>query len=180
MIQKLQQQTKNQQNQQHTNIQTNHQQNKIEENPNHSGFKTPSQTIYKANSCTTPYSLPLLDLDISIKRSSCPYLPIRALHDSGCAASIIKTSTFKKIYRYEEVEVTKHPDTFVISVTGHQTPVYGSATLFLRFNGDNGVVKKFPLKVFKPCDTAGDTTSIFISSIYMLSHLCIYKRLPET
>ena len=148
MIQKLQQQTKNQQNQQHTNIQTNHQQNKIEENPNHPGFKTPSQTIYKANSCTTPYSLPLLDLDISIKRSSCPYLPIRALHDSGCAASIIKTSTFKKIYRYEEVEVTKHPDTFVISVTGHQTPVYGSATLFLRFNGDNGVVKKFPLKVY--------------------------------
>ena len=54
MIQKLQQQTKNQQNQQHTNIQTNHQQNKIEENPNHPGFKTPSQTIYKANSCTTP------------------------------------------------------------------------------------------------------------------------------
>ena len=85
------------------------------------------------------YCLPLIQLLISTSESSTK-IPITALNDSGCAASIIKTSTFKKLLpNSDQVTITPHPNTFIVSVTGQETPVVGSTTIFLTFKGTNNV-----------------------------------------
>ena len=63
--------------------------------------------------------------------------------------SIIKTSTFKKLLLdSEQVTITPNPNTFIVSVTGQETPVIGSTTIFLTFNGQNNVTNTFRFKVY--------------------------------
>ena len=97
----------------------------------------------------------MIDLSISTLESS-HLLPITALNDSGCAASIIKTSVFEKLISETKTEITPHPNTFIVSVTGQETPVLGSAQILLTFTGTNKVTKKFPLKVYIHNDVGYD------------------------
>jgi hypothetical protein len=43
---------------------------------------------------------------------------IKALHDSGCAATIINKKFFEQIPDYQKFKVNATPNTFVVSVTG--------------------------------------------------------------
>ena len=86
-------------------------------------------------------SLGALDNDNSEK------VVVKALHDSGCAATIINKKIFDTIPNHEIIEVTPTPNTFVVSVTGEQTAVYGQATIYLTFEGQNGIDMRFPLDV---------------------------------
>jgi hypothetical protein len=88
-----------------------------------------------------------INLEIGKARAGHAYLKIKALHDSGCAASLIKKDIFDQIPDRKNIYVTPKPDTYVVSVTGEKTPVYGAATIFLRFTGENGVIMVFPLEV---------------------------------
>lgn len=74
-------------------------------------------------------------------------IEVKALHDSGCAATIINKKIFDKIPKKDLISFSKTPNTFVVSVTGEQTPVYGQAKLYLTFQGENGIDLTFPLDV---------------------------------
>ena len=73
---------------------------------------------------------------------------VKALHDSGCSASIISKSTFDNIPDKENIKINETPSTYVVTVTGEKTPVYGSAVLYLRFTGENGTVLTLPHEVY--------------------------------
>ena len=63
---------------------------------------------------------------------------IKALHDSGCAKSIILYECFKKIPNYESIPITKLPNIYISSCTGERTNVVGLVTLCLQFKGEGG------------------------------------------
>jgi len=73
---------------------------------------------------------------------------INALHDGGSEATLLKTSAFKKIPKYKEIKIITQPNTFVSTVTGDKTPVYGSAHMFMTFTGDNGKTITFPHEIY--------------------------------
>ena len=72
---------------------------------------------------------------------------VKALHDSGCAATIINRKIFEQIPDYKNIPVNATPNTFVVSVTGEQTAIYGSATIYVTFRGTNDINLTFPLDV---------------------------------
>jgi hypothetical protein len=65
-------------------------------------------------------------------------LNIKALHDSGCAKSIIHSKVFQKIPNVEQLTIHSLPNIFISSCTGEKTNVRGITTLTLTFKGDNG------------------------------------------
>ena len=93
------------------------------------------------------YSLAFVDFEVSGHTGHYGYQPVTALHDSGCASSLMKTSFFKTLPDYALIPLEPRPNTFIVSVTGERTPVYGKATVYLKFNGDDKTTKTFPLTV---------------------------------
>ena len=69
---------------------------------------------------------------------------VKALHDSGCAKTIIHENTFQLIPNYKQIKVTKLPNIFISSCTGERTNVQGTATINLTFMGENGKKITFP------------------------------------
>ena len=65
-------------------------------------------------------------------------LQVKALHDSGCAKSIIHSKIFEKIPNYEKIKITPLPNVRITSFSGERTNVLGFVTLNLTFEGDNG------------------------------------------
>ena len=72
---------------------------------------------------------------------------VKALHDSGCAATIMSKQIFDQIPDKDQIIISETPNTFVVSVTGEQTAVTGQATIYLTFQGENGIDLTFPLDV---------------------------------
>ena len=64
-------------------------------------------------------------------------LTVKALHDSGCAKSIIHLNIFKKIPNYKNITLTPLPNIYISSCTGERTNVVGFVTLCLTFEGEN-------------------------------------------
>ncbi len=69
---------------------------------------------------------------------------VKALHDSGCAKSIIHEKIFKQIPNYEEIKILPLPHILISSCTGERTNVKGSVTLNLTFKGENENIITFP------------------------------------
>ena len=96
---------------------------------------------------------------------------LSALHDCGCEATIIKKSVFDQIPDVKDIIVTPQPNTFISSCTGEKTPVIGSATIYMKFTGDNGTQITFPHEVhihenlehdfFLGRDFTGSTAKLF-------------------
>jgi len=107
------------------------------------------ETLLFTNSTTTGATphLAYVRIELGKARAGHAFHPVKALHDSGCAASIISKSTFDLIPDVKNIKITPTPNTYVISVTGERTQVLGSATIFLRFNGENDIVNIYPLEV---------------------------------
>jgi hypothetical protein len=73
---------------------------------------------------------------------------VTALHDGGSEATLMTSSTFRKIPEHEHLRINPAENTYVSSVTGQLTPVKGSVEIYLTFHGDNGTSITFPHEVF--------------------------------
>ena len=73
---------------------------------------------------------------------------VLALHDSGCAKTIMNKTIFDKLIKQGQIEV-KQPDrpTVIVSCTGEPQPIEGTADILLHFEGLNNVRKSFELNV---------------------------------
>ena len=69
---------------------------------------------------------------------------VKALHDSGCAKSLIHENIFKQIPFSDQITVTKLPHIFISSCTGEQTNVKGMASINMTFIGENNNKITFP------------------------------------
>ena len=68
-------------------------------------------------------SLAYINMEVSATPSSKP-LRIMAIHDSGCAYTSIKTATFMKMFKANEIEVMQPTkEVNIISCTGEATPI---------------------------------------------------------
>jgi hypothetical protein len=75
-------------------------------------------------------------------------LKVLALHDSGCAKSIMKKSIFEKLQKFGKIEVIKPTEKqALVSCTGEYQEITGSADILLHFQGVNGVQMSFELNV---------------------------------
>ena len=75
-------------------------------------------------------------------------LPIRALHDSGCAKTIISTATFNRLVQQGHISV-HHPENKIVIVTctGEAQPIQGTVDIIFHFQGSNNVNKSYELNV---------------------------------
>jgi hypothetical protein len=75
-------------------------------------------------------------------------LRVLALHDSGCAKSILKTSVFKKLLSQGQIALIPplEPQALV-SCTGEYQEITGTADILLHFTGINGAKLTFELNV---------------------------------
>jgi hypothetical protein len=77
---------------------------------------------------------------MDIKLSSPDNIKIKALHDRGCAKTLIKHSLFEKLLQHGQTEIQKPERQIVlISCTGEAQPIEGSADIILHFEGSNGI-----------------------------------------
>jgi len=75
-------------------------------------------------------------------------IKIKALHDSGCAKTIIKHSVFEQLLRNGHIDIIAPERPIVlISCTGEAQPVEGSANIVLHFEGTNGIIMTYELNV---------------------------------
>jgi hypothetical protein len=73
---------------------------------------------------------------------------VRALHDSGCTKSVLKTSVFEELQKRGEITITKPPQRLIlVSCTGENQEITGVADIMLHFTGDNGKKMSFELNV---------------------------------
>ena len=94
--------------------------------------------------------LAYVDLKISPLNCLSPEnrIEIRALHDSGCAKSIIKTSVFNDLQKRGVIKIINPPQKMsIVSCTGEQQSITGLADIMLHFEGDHGVEMSFELNV---------------------------------
>ena len=91
-----------------------------------------------------------IKLDISAHRYSThtQRLSVLALHDSGCAKSVMKESTFNKLLEKGYIEL-KQPQqtTMVVTCTGATEQITGMADIYLHFEGENGSKLTFSLNI---------------------------------
>jgi hypothetical protein len=68
---------------------------------------------------------------------------LRAMHDSGCAKSVIRKDVLESIPGYKDIPVTQLKNVFVKSCSGEQERISGHAALKFSFEGDNGNTVSF-------------------------------------
>ena len=103
--------------------------------------------IYTSNIRTNP-RMAHVQIDLSPPNATHNTIRVVALHDSGCAKSVIKTSVFKALQEKGLIEVTKPAqNTVIVTCTGAMEEVTGTADIVLHFKGDNGTKMAFKLNV---------------------------------
>jgi len=114
------------------------------------GKPTRRKKIFVSNQNYTP-GLAHIDLQLSSttnKEEELHWINVTALHDSGCAKTVIRTSTFERLLQQGHVELTNHEDPIVlVSCTGEEESTTGTADIMLHFQGDNGKKLSFELNV---------------------------------
>ena len=106
--------------------------------------------IYSSNVEANP-SLAYVDIiltSVENKNDRDKGLALKALHDSGCAKTVVKTSAFQTLLKQGFIEL-KQPEKKVvlISCTGEAQPIQGSADIIIHFTGANKVKLAFELNV---------------------------------
>jgi hypothetical protein len=105
--------------------------------------------IFEAN-FVTEAKLVHIDVEISgsLHSPSELRLPIRALHDSGCAKTVIKTSKFLQLAKQTKIELKQNSvPTVLVTATGARQQITGLADIFVHFEGLNGTSVSYPLEV---------------------------------
>ena len=82
---------------------------------------------------------------------------VKALHDSGCAKSIIHQKVFDELLKNGHIEVMEpQRPTVIVSYSGEVQPVKATANIILHFEGVNNVQKSFQLNVLVHSGTTQD------------------------
>ena len=103
--------------------------------------------IFLSDSTTNP-RLAHISMEISSTTRQNRRQKVIALHDSGCAKSVIKTSIFEELLKKGHIEITKPIQrTVVVTCTGAMEDVTGTADIILHFVGDNKRKMSFNLNV---------------------------------
>jgi len=63
---------------------------------------------------------------------------LRAMHDSGCAKTVMRKDIFESIPGNKDIPVTEMKNVFVRSCSGEQERISGHVALRFFFEGDNG------------------------------------------
>ena len=95
-------------------------------------------------------TLAYVDLEVSgsVNSPSELRLPIRALHDCGCAKTVIKTSTFMKLAKLAKIELKQNiVPTMLVTATGAREQITGIADIVLHFEGLNKTTIACPIEV---------------------------------
>ena len=82
----------------------------------------------------------MINLSLTNSRQS---VPVKALHDSGCSHSIISKETFLAIPGATQKIIKPSSNIQITGFNGSISPVLGTATIKLRFQGDNGINKTY-------------------------------------
>ena len=98
-----------------------------------------------------------MDISTSLSAPKSLRVPVKALHDSGCAHSIMRTSTFLKLSKISKTTL-RSPDEPIamVSCTGEVQEISGITDLIIHFEGDNGVHMAFELNVLVHPDLSQD------------------------
>ena len=76
------------------------------------------------------------------------FVKITALHDSGCAKTVIKQSVFRKLLKKNVISIIQPEIPIVlVTCTQQQQPIVGTADIMLHFEGDNNIKMSFQLNV---------------------------------
>ena len=82
---------------------------------------------------------------------------IRALHDSGCAKTVIRTSAFMELAKRAKVTMKHNSNnTMLITATGITQAITGMADVVLHFEGLNGITMAFPIEIMVHPDLSQD------------------------
>ena len=95
-------------------------------------------------------ALAYVDLKISsIEHASLENsVEVRALHDSGCAKSILKTTVFNELLKKGRIKLLQPVRPMVIiTATGENHGITGMADIMLHFEGEHGIKMSYELNV---------------------------------
>ena len=82
---------------------------------------------------------------------------VLALHDSGCAKTIINIKIFDKLLEKGHIEVYQpERPTVIVMASGEAQPITGTADIMLHFKGLHGIQKSFQLNVIVHSDITQD------------------------
>ena len=99
-------------------------------------------TITVASSVTEELnpSLAYIYLKVSTEKEG-NFLPLKVLHDSGCAVTTMRSRAFLRIPGSNVNQITQPTQPILIqSCTGEMSPAKGTANIWLTFQGENGNV----------------------------------------
>jgi hypothetical protein len=82
--------------------------------------------------------IPFINLFVSAPNYKHRPVMLRAMHDSGCAKSVILKDIFESIPGYKDIPVNQIKEVFVKSCSGEQERISGHAAQKFSFEGDNG------------------------------------------
>ena len=122
------------------------------------GKDTDSILIYESNILMQP-KLAYVDIQISnsIHSPESQRYTIRALHDSGCAKTVIRTSAFMELAKRTKVTMKHNSNnTMLITATGITQAITGMADVVLHFEGLNGITMAFPIEIMVHPDLSQD------------------------
>jgi hypothetical protein len=87
--------------------------------------------------------IPYINLFVSAPNDKHRPVMLRAMHDSGCAKSVMRKDVFESILGYKDILVMQLKNVFVKSCSCKQERVSGHAALKISFEGDNGNTVSF-------------------------------------
>ena len=94
----------------------------------------------------TDPKLVYVELDLKVTRTSSP-VPVRALHDSGCAKTIMSTNTYHKLHQTQPIHLKKLKNVSISSCTGEKTRPMGYVSVYMAFSDNKGNTLMFPFDI---------------------------------
>jgi hypothetical protein len=80
--------------------------------------------------------IPFLNLFVSTPNGKHSPVMLHAMHDSGCAKSVMRKDIFQSIPGYKDIPVTEMKNVFVKSCSGEQERISGHVALKFSFEGE--------------------------------------------
>ena len=105
--------------------------------------------IYEANALMAPH-LVYVDLAASSSLQAPESMKhnIRALHDSGCAKSVMRTDTFLELSAKAKTGLRRNEENYkMVTADGETTEITGTADITIHFEGMNGTTVAYNLNV---------------------------------
>ncbi len=103
---------------------------------------------------------------------------VRALHNSGCAKSIIHQKIFDELCKRGQIEIIPpERPTVIISYSGEVQPVTGTANIILHSEGINNVQKSFQLNVLVH---NGTTQDFLLGRAFETNHFLFLTDDPDS